>query len=280
MTEHSTNANFFAILPAPVRYCPAVSPKAKLLYAALYSLARATGKAFAGNKYLGELLDVSEASIKRYVRELEAQKFIKVEYTYVGKTKEIAGRLISILPLPLLLDLPKTPALHAVIFSHVLGAHISAQAKLLYAEISAATPTDGFCTQPTSYFAKLLNAGEATVRRWLKELTDSKLVRSEMEYVEGTKEIRRRRLYLTDITFHPAIPAEITENGSEACTSDEKPKEQNAALSPKNGRNIGMLIFEPTYKGMLKNEPACDKAPKKRRNKRRIKRERKARLRL
>ena len=240
-------ANFFAILPAAVRYNAKLTPRAVLLYAALTSLAQSDGEAYASNDYLMRVLDISERTVVRLLRELEAEKFISIRYEYVGSTREIARRLIRISPLAPLLDLHKTQALYAVIPSHILcNTTLSVQAKILYAEISAATPTDGFCSQSAAFFAELLNASEPTVRRWIKELQDADAVRVEMEYRGDTREIRRRRIYLT-------AAAEIAEKRAEMCRNDSEPSCSDSPLifhdeaeSADCGRNRGVLIFDTT----------------------------------
>ncbi len=241
------NANYFAILPAPVRYNPKLTARAVLLYAALTSLSRSDGEAYASNEYLMSVLDKSERTINRLLAQLAAEKYISVRYEYIGKTKEIARRLIRVLELPQLAELVKTQALYAVIPSHVLcNPTLSVQAKLLYAEISAATPTDGFCSKPASFFAELLHTSEPTVRRWIKELQDADAVRVEMEYKGDTHEIRRRRIYLTACAEIAEKRADLAVDGSEENETDNPLKTPDAANTPDYGHFRGMLNFVTT----------------------------------
>ena len=64
---------------------------------------------------------MSEPTVKRLLRELEAERYIAMRYEYKNGTKEIAKRLIRMLELPMLLDVPKTQALYAVIPTHILA---------------------------------------------------------------------------------------------------------------------------------------------------------------
>ena len=90
-------ANYFAVLPAAVRYNEQLTARAKLLYASLTSITASSGTlAFPSNKYIAELFDVDERTAKRLVGELEAQKFITVSYEYRKGTKEILRRLIRL----------------------------------------------------------------------------------------------------------------------------------------------------------------------------------------
>ena len=240
-------ANFFAILPAPVRYNARLTSRSILLYAALTSLAVSDGEAYASNEYLMGILGTSERTVNRLLAELCAEKYISIRYEYIGKTKEIARRLIRINELPLLLDLQTSQALYAVIPSHILSMpDLSVQAKLLYAEISAATPTDGFCSRPATFFATLLNSSAATVRRWIKELQDVDAVRVEMEYEGDTREIKRRRIYLTAAADIAEKQAEIKAHGSKTIEMSNPPNEPNVSNTAQNSRIQGMLIFDTT----------------------------------
>lgn len=241
-------SNFFAILPAPVRYNPRLSPRSVLMYALLTSLAQADGEAFASNEYLSDVLKTSEPTVKRMLRELSAERYVFIRYEYKDGTKEIARRLIRITELPLLLDIPNTQALYAVIPTHVLcNSALSPQAKLLYAEISAATPTDGYCSKPATFFADLLHTSEPTVRRWIKELKDADALRVEMEYKGDSKEIARRRIYLTAAADIVEKRAKLSGDGSDEDNSSIPPNTPPATNIPENGQIRGMLIFDPTF---------------------------------
>lgn len=242
-------ANFFAILPSAVRYNPRLTSRSKLLYAVLTSLAQADGEAYASNEYLMSVIDTSERTVHRLLAELTAEKYITIRYEYKAQTKEIARRFIRISALPLLLDVPTTQALYAVIPSYILAmTDLSVQAKLLYAEISAATPTDGFCAKPATFFAELLHSSEQTVRRWIKELQDVDALRVEMEYIGDTREIKRRRIYLTAAAEIAEKQAEIARNGAKTVEPSNSPTARDAANTPEKTEIRGMLIFDTTLK--------------------------------
>lgn len=257
-------ANFFAVLPAPVRYNAKLTSRSILLYAALTSLAVSDGEAYASNEYLMGILGISERTVNRLLAELVAEKYISIRYEYIGNTREIARRLIRIKELPLLLDLPATQALYAVIPSHILALpKLSTQAKLLYAEIAAATPTDGFCSRSATFFATLLNASEPTVRRWIKELQDVDAVRIEMEYRGNSREIKRRRIYLTAAADIAEKQAEIKARSPKTREPSNPPNEPVVANSPDYGQIQGMLIFDTTSKSSSQSPiQACRKREK------------------
>ena len=150
--------NFFAILPSAVRYNPKLTARAVLMYGLIRSLCVGCGEAYASNKYLAETLSVSERTIGRLLAELEAEKYIAIRYEYIENTNEIAKRYIRRCELPLLL-FDNSSADDAVIPTRILlMPELSVQAKLLYVEISAATPTDGFCSKPAAFFANVYTA--------------------------------------------------------------------------------------------------------------------------
>jgi SOS-response transcriptional repressor LexA len=75
---------------------------------------------------------------------------------------------------------------------------LSAQEKLLYAEI-AATPNDnGYCWATNNYFAELYGLSKKTISRQINNLAEPGFVRIEMVRAENSNQILERRIYLTD----------------------------------------------------------------------------------
>lgn len=72
--------NYYAILPAIVRYDNELSPQAKLIYAEINSLANALGYAFCSNAYLANVYDISTRTITRIISQLELSGYIRVYY--------------------------------------------------------------------------------------------------------------------------------------------------------------------------------------------------------
>jgi hypothetical protein len=71
--------NFFAIIPANVRYCKKIEQGAKLLYGELTALTSAQGYCWATNQYLADLYDVDVRTIRRWLESLKENNFIFVE---------------------------------------------------------------------------------------------------------------------------------------------------------------------------------------------------------
>lgn len=64
----------------------------------------------------------------------------------------------------------ENPNFFAIIPADVRYADITPNAKLLYGEITALCSKEGFCWAGNPYFAKLYNASERTIKRWVLEL--------------------------------------------------------------------------------------------------------------
>ena len=75
---------------------------------------------------------------------------------------------------------------------------LTANAKLLYGEITALCNEKGFCWARNSYFAELYGVDKKTVSRWISELIEYGYIFSEIKYADKSKEIKARFLKLTN----------------------------------------------------------------------------------
>lgn len=73
--------NYYAIIPADVRYDSELPPRAILLYAEITALSGARGYCWATNDYFAKLYDVHEKSISRLVSQLEKKGYIQTFQT-------------------------------------------------------------------------------------------------------------------------------------------------------------------------------------------------------
>ncbi|BDD07459.1 helix-turn-helix domain-containing protein [Aureibacter tunicatorum] len=73
-----TKPNYYAIIPAQVRYDNNISDKAKLLYGEITSLSNKEGYCYASNKYFANLYDCSESTISRLISQLHKSNHIDV----------------------------------------------------------------------------------------------------------------------------------------------------------------------------------------------------------
>lgn len=69
---------------------------------------------------------------------------------------------------------------------------------VLYGHISTMTNQKGYCWASNSALAKLMNASERTISRLISELVEFNVLHRTIIYVENTKEVKERKLYITD----------------------------------------------------------------------------------
>lgn len=88
--------NYYAIIPAYVRYSQALSPNEKLLYGEITALSNKEGYCWACNGYFAELYGVSKRSVTRWLDKLKTEGFIAIEYEYVGDTMQLDKRKLIV----------------------------------------------------------------------------------------------------------------------------------------------------------------------------------------
>lgn len=88
--------NYYAVIPAMVRYDNDLKPNEKLLYGEITSLANKNGVCFAGNEYFANLYGVTKRSISDWLSHLKEKKYIKVFIQFKKGTKEIKRRTIIV----------------------------------------------------------------------------------------------------------------------------------------------------------------------------------------
>lgn len=98
MNEESKN-NYYAIIPATVRYNKDLKPNEKLLYGEITALANRYGYCYAQNRYFAELYNVSIETVSRWLSHLQKLGFIKIEIRR-NENKEIIARYIYIVDTP------------------------------------------------------------------------------------------------------------------------------------------------------------------------------------
>lgn len=82
--------NYYAIIPANVRYDKELKANEKLLYGEITSLTNKTGECWATNKYFADLYEVSTRSIQGWISNLEKRGYIKT------KIVNLTGRIITL----------------------------------------------------------------------------------------------------------------------------------------------------------------------------------------
>lgn len=88
--------NYYAIIPASVRYDNELRPNEKLMYGEITALANSTGECWASNNYFAELYDVTPQAVSGWINDLKRKGYIEVDIIYKDNTKEIKNRIIRI----------------------------------------------------------------------------------------------------------------------------------------------------------------------------------------
>lgn len=86
--------NYYAIIPANVRYDKKLKDKAKLLYGEITALSNKEKQCWASNRYFADLFGVSIATISRLISNLIKEGYIDIFFNYEEGTKLIKNRIL------------------------------------------------------------------------------------------------------------------------------------------------------------------------------------------
>ena len=95
-----TKPNYYAVIPAEVRYNKKLTPNAKLLYAEITALCNMNGKCTASTQYFCRLYEVSRSSIQNWLKLLEDNSYIIRDVKYKQGSREIESRYIKLVDTP------------------------------------------------------------------------------------------------------------------------------------------------------------------------------------
>lgn len=98
--EQKIQRNYYAIIPANVRYDRDLIPSAKLLYGEITALCNEKGFCWAKTQYFQDLYGVSRISIQKWLKSLEENGYISREVIYKENSKEVDKRVIRIVSTP------------------------------------------------------------------------------------------------------------------------------------------------------------------------------------
>ena len=88
------NPNYYAVIPAKIRYDEELKANEKLLYGEITALSNKNGYCNAGNTYFAELYKVHKKTISEWINNLKNKGYIEVEIIY--SDKQIVERRIYI----------------------------------------------------------------------------------------------------------------------------------------------------------------------------------------
>lgn len=88
--------NYYAIIPAKIRYDSELKPNEKLLYGEITALTNKNGECWANNSYFANLYNVHINTASQWIQHLKDKGYIDTEITYKFNTKEVDKRVIKI----------------------------------------------------------------------------------------------------------------------------------------------------------------------------------------
>jgi hypothetical protein len=129
---------------------------------------------------------------------------------------------------------------YMVIPAKVWNSKINPQAILLYGHISVLSNKNGYCWATNNYFEKALGISEATVTRCLASLETIGVIKRHIVYKEGSKQIAKRLIYITDehtpIVIDESSPI-ITGDNTPIITDDQDNSTSLNTIKPNNIKN-------------------------------------------
>ena len=93
--------NYYAVIPANVRYDENLPPSAKLLYGEITALCNQNGYCWATNDYFAKLYKCTRQSVSSWISQLKERGYISIEFIYEEGSKKILNRYVKIFEYPI-----------------------------------------------------------------------------------------------------------------------------------------------------------------------------------
>lgn len=93
----------------------------------------------------------------------------------------------------------ENPTYYSVIPANVrYDKNLTANAKLLFAEITSLTSKEGYCWATNAYFASLYGVTERVISKWISSLVENGYLINKLVYKKGTKSVEQRILTIVN----------------------------------------------------------------------------------
>ena len=231
--------NYYAVIPANVRYDTYLQPNAKLLYGEISALSNKSGYCFASNDYFAKLYKVNTSVISLWISLLNKAKYIDNKIIYKTGTKQIIGRHLYITNLNSQEDIDANVETNSPNYYSIIPANIrydpklQPNAKLLYGELTALSNKYGYCNATNEYFAKLFGSSKRTIINWLNSLAQNNYIKTNVIQSPNSKQVIERKIFITT-----KLPSEKIQNRG----SEKIQKDNNTRF---NTTSINNLVGEP-----------------------------------
>ncbi len=136
---------------------------------------------------------------------------------------------------------------YMVIPAPVWNAEITAKAMILYGHVSVLAKKEGYCFANNKYFEKVMKMSSSTVQRCFVELESNGLIKRELIYKEGSKEVDTRKIYIFE---HSSIIKSdnrpvITEDNRSVVSDDQDNSTRVNSTSINRTRNNNKITLKP-----------------------------------
>ena len=91
------NPNYYAVIPAKVRYDKRLKANEKILYSEISALSNKYGECWASNAYFAPLYDVDPSTISKWVTGLERCGYVTLKYIYKENSKAVEKELFRLM---------------------------------------------------------------------------------------------------------------------------------------------------------------------------------------
>ncbi len=140
------------------------------------------------------------------------------------------------------------PSFYAVIPANVrYDKRLTPNAKLLYGEITALCNDKGYCWASNNYFAELYDVTPQAISKWVNSLSDNGFIKLEYEY--NGKEIKERRIYITDVSTQGLQVSTNDEKGINKRLKgyQQKIKENTTSMNTKSNNKESKIFDDEAY---------------------------------
>jgi hypothetical protein len=143
-------------------------------------------------------------------------------------------------------DKKQKPNYYAILTADVrYDKRLTANAKLLYAEITALTNAKGYCWSTNAYFANLYGVSNTSISKWVSQLVKLGYLDIKLIYREGTKEILHRYLSLVTQGIEEKLHTPIEEKLKDNTTN------YNTKVNTKESREKTARFVPPTIEDIF-----------------------------